>query len=281
MDLYLFLSILIAGLCMGGIYAMLAVPFNFQLGQLKVTNFAYGNLLMVAMYAVFIGHNNHAPFLLLFAALLPLYFALGWVLRRYIVYQIDENVQILLTMGLAILFENLAQVIWGSYPRSLGGIESGVMLGEVYVSITRVKLLCVSMIILGLGYLLLQKSWCGRCIRALVQQPGMAAVMGINTRSVACVAFGVSFCYLAITGYILMQLYSVEPHTGNSFLSLCFLIAVLGGIGNLVGTLLSSFIIGIISGFISFYAPGYHDPIIFLFFIAMLLFKPSGIFGEA
>lgn len=266
---------------MGGVYAMLAVPFNFQLGQLKVTNFAYGNLLMVAMYVVFICHNNGMPIFATFAILLPIYFVLGWFLRRYIVFTTNENVQILLTMGLAILIENLVQVVWGSFPRSLGGIEEGMLLGEVYVSLTRFKLLCASMVILGLGYLFLQKSWYGRCIRALVQQPAMAAVMGINTRSVACVAFAASFCYLAVTGYSLMQLYSVEPHTGHSFLSLCFLIAVLGGIGNLVGTVFAAFIIGVISAFISFYVPGYHDPIIFLFFIAMLLFKPSGLFGEA
>ncbi|MCC8193742.1 MAG: branched-chain amino acid ABC transporter permease [Deltaproteobacteria bacterium] len=281
MDLYLFLSILSAGLCMGGVYAMLAVPFNFQLGQLKVTNFAYGNLLMMAMYVVFVCHDGHVPVWGMFCILLPCYFALGWFLRRYIVFTTDENIQILLTMGLTILIENLVQMVWGSFPRSLGGIEEGMMLGDVYVSLTRFKLLCASMVILGLGYLFLQKSWYGRCIRALVQQPAMAAVMGINTRAVACMAFGASFCYLAFTGYSLMQLYSVEPHTGHSFLSLCFLIAVLGGIGNLIGTVYSAFIIGVISAFISFYVPGYHDPIIFLFFIAMLLFKPSGLFGEA
>lgn len=281
MDLYLFLSILLAGLCMGGVYAMLAIPFNFQLGQLKVTNFAYGNLLMVAMYVVFICHNNDVPSWGTFSILLPVYFVLGWLLRRYIVFTSNENVQILLTMGLAILIENLVQVVWGSFPRSLGGIEEGLLLGEVYISLTRLKLLGVSLVILGLGYVFLQKSWYGRCIRALVQQPAMAAVMGINTRGTACVAFAASFCYLAVTSYCLMQLYSVEPHTGHSFLSLCFLISVLGGIGNLVGTLFSAFIIGIISAFISFYVPGYHDPIIFVFFIAMLLFKPAGLFGEA
>lgn len=266
---------------MGGLYAMLAVPFNFQLGQLKVTNFSYGNLLMVAMYVVFICNHNNVPAWGVFAILLPCYFVFGWLLRRFIVFTTDENVQILLTMGIAILLENLVQVIWGSFPRALGTIEEGVLVGEVYVSVTRLKLLCISLVILGAGYIFLQKSWYGRCIRALVQQPAMAAVMGINTRSVACVAFAASFCYLGVSAYCLMQLYSVEPHTGHSFLSLCFLIAVLGGIGNLVGTVLSAFIIGIISSFISFYVPGYHDPIIFLFFIAMLLFKPSGLFGEA
>ncbi len=202
MDLYLFLSILSAGLCMGGVYALLAIPFNFQLGQLKVTNFAYGNLLMVAMYVVFICHNNEIPYWGTFSILLPVYFVLGWFLRRYIVFTNNENVQILLTMGIAILIENLVQVVWGSFPRSLGGIEEGLLLGDVYISLTRLKLLCVSLVILGIGYVFLQKSWYGRCIRALVQQPAMAAVMGINTRGTACVAFAASFCYLAINRHL-------------------------------------------------------------------------------
>ena len=266
---------------MGGIYAMLAVPFNFQLGALKVTNFAYGNLLMVAMYVVFICSSNDVPVWGIFGILLPTYFALGWLLRRFVIFSTDENVQILLSMGLAILIENLAQVVWGSFPRSLGGIEEGILFGDVYVSLTRLQLLGLSLAILGLGYLFLQKSWYGRCIRALVQRPAMAAVVGINTKSVAAVAFAASFCYLGVTAFCLMRLYSVEPHTGHSFLSLCFLIAVLGGIGNLVGSLMASFIIGVLSAFLSFFLPGYHDPIIFLFFIAMLLFKPSGLLGEA
>ncbi|MCD8349312.1 MAG: branched-chain amino acid ABC transporter permease [Planctomycetaceae bacterium] len=281
MEFYDIVTCVCAGLFMGGIYAMLAVPFNFQLGALKVTNFAYGNLLMVAMYTVFICSNNGIPMWGMLAVLLPCFFLLGWVIRRYIVFTDDGNVQSLLTMGLAILIENLAQVVWGSFPRSLGTIESGVILGDIYISMTRLNLSLLALALLGVGYLFLQKSWYGRCIRALVQRPQMASVMGINVPRVAAMAFAASCCYLALTGAFMMQLYRVEPHTGHSFLTMCFLISVMGGIGNLVGTFFSAFIIGVISAFLSFFVPGYHDPLIFLMFIGILLFRPSGLFGEA
>lgn len=281
MDLVLALTVLIAGLCTGGMYALLAVPFNFQIGALKVTNFAYGNILMLFMYSVFICMSTGMPVYAMFALLLPAAFLFGWLLRRFVVFTNNENAQILLTMGLAIFIENMATAIWGSFPRSLGAIEEGMLIGDIYVSVTRLQMLAAALVLLGLGQLFLQKSWYGRCIRALVQQPDMAEMMGINTRRVALIAFGVSFCYALCGAYALMMFYSVEPFTGHSFLSICFLIAVLGGIGNLPGSFVASFVIGIFSAFVSFFLPGYHDPILFSLFILMLLIRPSGLFGEA
>jgi branched-chain amino acid transport system permease protein len=275
------LTVLIAGICTGGIYALLAVPFNFQIGALKVTNFAYGNILMLAMYLVFITISAKIPIPVLFCILLPAFFIFGLVLRRYVVFTNNENAQILITMGLAIFFENMAQSFWGSFPRSLGAIEQGTMVGEIYISITRLEVFAAAILVLGIGYLFLNKSWYGRCIRALVQQRDMAEVVGINTKRVSVVAFAASFCYVIIAAFGLMMFYSVEPHSGHSFLSICFLIAVLGGIGNIAGSFFASFIIGIISAFVSFFLPGYHDPILFSLFILMLLIRPSGLFGEA
>ena len=270
---------------MGGVYAMLAVPFNFQIGALKVMNFSYGSLLMLGMYIVFVCLSNGFPVWGMLLVMLPSFFILGWLIRRYLVFTTDENVQILLTMGLSILIENLAHTIFGAFPRTLGSVEEGVgvMLGDsfVYVSLTRMYLAIGALVLLGAGYLFLQKSWYGRCIRALVQRPEMAAVMGVNVRATSCVAFAASFCYLAVAAYFFMFFLSVEPHTGHNFLSMCFLISVMGGIGNLMGSLLASFIIGVFSAFVAFFLPGYHDPIIFLMFIGVLLFKPNGLFGEA
>lgn len=281
MDLTLVLTVLVAGICTGGIYALLAVPFTFQIGSLKVTNFAYGNILMLAMYLVFIALTAKIPIAIVFVLLLPAFFFFGWLLRRFVVFTDNENAQILLTMGLAIVFENLAQATWGSFPRSMGAIEQGTVIGDVYVSVTRLQVFAVALVLLGAGYLFLRKSWYGRCIRAVVQQRDMAEVVGINTRRVAVVAFGASFCYVVVAAFGLMMFYSVEPHTGHSFLSICFLIAVLGGIGNLVGSFFASFVIGIISAFVAFFLPGYHDPILFSLFILMLLVRPAGLFGAA
>ncbi|MDR2726807.1 MAG: branched-chain amino acid ABC transporter permease, partial [Deltaproteobacteria bacterium] len=147
--------------------------------------------------------------------------------------------------------------------------------------LTRLYLAAGALALLGVGYVFLQKSWYGRCIRALVQRPEMASVMGVNVRATACVAFAASFCYLAVAAYFFMFFLSVEPHTGHNFLPMCFLIAVMGSIGNLLGSLCASFIIGVFSAFVAFFLPGYHDPIIFLMFIGVLLFRPNGLFGEA
>jgi branched-chain amino acid transport system permease protein len=280
-DIYLFLTITIAGIFTGGIYALLAVPFNFQLGALKVTNFAYGNTIMLSMYMVFVLTTQNVPLAAAVPLLLVIMFVYGLILRRYIVFTQNENVQILLTMGVAIFMENLAQAIWGGFPRSLGATEKGIFWNDIYISQSRLEVFVLTLICLAIGYIFLQKSWYGRCIRATVQQPDMAQVMGINVRNVTIIAFAASTCYVAIATFCLMRFYAVEPHTGGTFLSLCFLIAVLGGLGNLKGSFFASFIIGIISSFVAFLAPGYHDPIIFLLFIILILLRPTGLFGEA
>lgn len=281
MDWILVLTILIAGILTGGVYSLIAVNFSFQLGALKVVNFSYGGFLMMAMYLVYalvtIGMNMTATLLLL----VPFFFILGWVLRRFIVFTDQDDLQILLTMGVVIIVENLAQALWGAFPRSLGAMEKGIFWHEIYISLTRLEVFLISLILLSIGYLALIKTWSGRCIRAVVQNKEMASVVGVNTQKVALIAFAVSYSFIAFGGYLLMRFYSVEPHTGGSFLTMCFLICVLGGIGNLVGAFLASFIIGIVSAAISFLWPGYHDPIIFSLFILLILFRPSGLFGEA
>ncbi len=285
MDLTLFITILIAGLLTGGMYSLIAVNFNFQLGALRVVNFSYGASLMLAMYLVFALSALKLPFLatlgLVIVLLLPCYFLVGWLLRRYVVFTELDDVQILLTMGLAIFIENMAQAIWGAFPRTLGAMEKGMLLGDIYINVTRLQVFLVSLILLAVGYLFLTRTWFGRCIRAVVQNKEMASVVGVNARRVAVVAFAISYCFLVIGAYLLMMFYSVEPHTGGSFLTMAFLICVLGGIGNLAGSFAASFIIGIISAFVSFFLPGYHDPILFSAFILLILLRPSGLFGEA
>ena len=280
MDIAILLTVLVNGLCTGGVFGITASAFTFQLGALRIVNFSYGALLMLAMYGVFfLVTRAQLPLALTAVICIPIFTFVGWVLRKFLITSTNDNVQILITMGILIVFENLALFLWGSFPRSLPIIEEGVYVGGIYVGLHRLMLLIISATILLGVHLFLNRTWLGMAIRAMVQSRDAAMVVGINVERISTLAFAFSSGLLAIAAALLMMLFSVEPASGGYYLLIGFLVAVLGGMGNLWGSLLAGLIIGVISGFAIFFSPGLHDVVLFLAFVLTLLFRPYGIFG--
>ncbi len=281
MDFSILATIVINGICTGGVYGLTASAFSFQMGALRVVNFSYGAFLMVAMYAVFflVGYGK-VPLWVAGLAFMPVFALLGWLQRRYLVTTVRDEIQILMTMGLAIIFENAALFAWGSFPRSLSVIEQGFEIGGFYIGLTRVGLLILSAVILFGFHLFLTRTWLGMAIRAIVQTRDAAIVAGVDAEKIACVAFAVSCGIAAMAASLLMALFSVEPGSGGYYLLLGFLVTVLGGPGNLWGSFLAGCLIGIVSSIAMFFNPGMHDTVIFVAFILALLIRPYGLFGS-
>ncbi len=272
--------ILINGICTGGVYGLLASAFSFQLGALRVVNFSYGASLMIAMYVVFL-LVSYAKISLILGALIimPLFVLLGWAMRTFLVTSVRDEIQILMTMGLAIILENFALFVWGSFPRSLSIIEEGVEWGGIFIGLTRLGLLALSAVILLGFHLFLTRTWLGMAIRAMVQSRDAALAVGLNVRHISSLAFAFSSGLAAIAAALLMALFSVEPASGGYYLLLAFLVTVLGGQGNLWGSFLAGCLIGIVSALAMFFNPGLHDSVIFVAFVLTLLFRPYGLFG--
>jgi len=274
MDFSVALSLIINGLCLGGVYGLLSSSFSFQLGWLKVVNFSFGAITMFAMYLVFILINNYQLslfFSVLFVVLFMILF--GYFVRHFLIKREDDEFQILVTMGLGVFIENLALLIWGSFPRSVSFLEKGLLIGHIYIPVTRLLILLLAAFTLfGFNYFL-TRSWMGKAIQAVVQNREIANILGVNVKQLESIAFALSWALIAISAGMLILLFSIEPTIGGHFLLLSFIVVVMGGMSNLRATFFSGLAIGVTSSIVSYFAPSFYDPILFIVFITLLLLK--------
>src|SRR5690606_21935740 len=160
-------------------------------------------------------------------------------------------------------------------------IERGMMIGDIYVSLTRLgALLVAGLILLGL-HVLLSRSWTGRAIRSVVQNREMATALGVNAGRVELLAFALSWGLIAVSAGLLMMMYSVDPHSGGYYLLMSFVVCVLAGISNLRATFFAGLVVGVISSVGTYFVPALHDVVLFVAFIILLFVRPQGLFSRA
>ena len=278
---------LLDGVLMGGVYALAALGLSLIFGVLKITNFAHGAMMTVGMYVVYalasgLGLN---PYLALPIAMLVM-FLIGFLIQRFPIHYIEHapaHNQLLLTLGVAYVLENVLLVIFTPNYKSLtvSGFEKAIRIGDL--TIAPAKLIAFGMVIVVTAgvYLLLYKTQMGKCIRASAQNDIGAKLMGINVRNIRAVAFGIGAVCTGIAGGLLTPIMSIYPTLGESFQLKCFVIAVLGGMGNLWGALVSGLLIGVIESMTGYYLGGsWSDMLIYGVFILILFIRPTGLFGR-
>ena len=278
---------LLDGVLMGGVYALAALGLSLIFGVLKITNFAHGAMMTVGMYVVYalasgLGLN---PYLALPIAMLVM-LLIGFLIQRFPIHYIEHapaHNQLLLTLGVAYVLENVLLVIFTPNYKSLtvSGFEKAIRIGDL--TIAPAKLIAFGMVIVVTAgvYLLLYKTQTGKCIRASAQNDIGAKLMGINVRNIRAVAFGIGAVCTGIAGGLLTPIMSIYPTLGESFQLKCFVIAVLGGMGNLWGALVSGLLIGVIESMTGYYLGGsWSDMLIYGVFILILFIRPTGLFGR-
>lgn len=284
MDIAIILSIVIAGICTGGIYGLVSCAFSFQFGSLNIVNFAYGSFIMLGMFFSYTAIRDlgiHPVIFCIFAIIL--YFFLGYVVRILFLGKSDHNVQVMVTVGLSMILQNLALFIWGSLPRTLITTVAPTWVFHIGGSVLVVNqwnifiLLLAAVMLIGFN-LFLKKTWTGMCIRAVVQQREASYLMGVDANRTINIAFGLSFVMLAIASMMLSMLFTIEPMAGEYYQIISFFICLIAGVGNLKGAFFAGLLVGVVSSIISLFAAAWHDPIIFGLFILVLTFFPHGIF---
>ncbi|MFC4169179.1 branched-chain amino acid ABC transporter permease [Teichococcus aestuarii] len=274
------------GLMTGAAYALVALGLTLVYGVLHIVNFAHGALLTCAMFAV-LGMEQLlgiGPY----AAILPLallFYGLGYGLQRFVIgpssHGEDRNT-LLVTLGLSIILENALLAAFRSDTRSLGG-EMGfdvVELGPMLLSRPRLVGCAVALLVAALLWLLLARTDTGRAIRAVAKERFGAQLSGIDPRHIFAVTFGIGCACLAVAACLLLPTFYVNPRVGNAFVLVAFTIVVLGGMGSVTGALLGGLIVGVVEslgGLLLGESLGQLG--IFLIFILVLLFRPTGLFG--
>ena len=218
-------QVVISGLLLGGIYALLSVGVTLVLGVVKFVNFAQGELLMIGMYAtlvIYTGLSLH-PYLALPVITLMM-FALGAFLHFGLLKWTvggGHYIQIVVTLGLGLVLQSLAQLIFGGNFQSLGEgkfFDSVIQIGQIYISVTRLITLIVSAIVTFALILVLDRTLWGKAVRATAMDQGAAQLMGIKVKRIYLVTMGIGSALAGIAGVMLMPIYPVYPTIGTQML---------------------------------------------------------------
>ena len=294
MDLSLFSQLLISGILIGGIYALASIGLTLIFGVMKIVNFAHGEFLMVAMYVTFWLFHYFAldPYLSILVVM-PLLFIVGIVTYQLFIRKtIGAPVltQIFVTLGLSIVIQNLVLLFWSADFRTVSlsyastpivfGPYASLSIGEILVNPPRLIAFVLAISLSLAFYLFLKYSYTGKVIRATSQDRSAALLMGINIEKFYRLTFAIGILLVGIAGALMMPIYTVHPFVGFDFVLVLFVVVVLGGMGSIVGAMIGGIFIGIIEIFSSFLiGPDSKQAIYFLVFIAVLVIRPSGLFG--
>ncbi|MGH6990925.1 MAG: branched-chain amino acid ABC transporter permease [Stellaceae bacterium] len=286
-ELSIIVPAILDGIAMGAIYALVALGLTLIYGVLHIINFAHGAFLMLALYGVYFlfSVGGIDPYVAL-PIMVPAMFALGYVVQRFIIgpagHGKDENIM-LVTLGLAIIIENLALYLWTSDTRTIEtsyGFAT-VNFGVALISVPKVVAFVGALLITLALWALMRWTDLGKAIRALAREARGAQLVGINVAHLHAMSFGIGIACLGAAACLLMPSFYADPHIGAAFVLIAFTIVVLGGMGSFIGALVGGFIIGITESLGGLFLGESLGKIgIFLIFIAVLLFRPAGLFGR-
>ena len=279
---------LLGGLTTGAVYALIALGLTLIYGVLHNINFAHGAALMVALYAVYLlkAHLGIDPYLAL-PIVVPGMFALGYALQRAVINRAshgkDENI-LLVTLGISIVLENLALMLFKSDTRSIETAYTltTIQIGPAFIAVPKLVAFGGALVASALLLLIVTRTDLGRAIRAVAKEKHGAKLMGIDVDHVYAMSFGIGLACLGAAACFLLPAYYVNPQVGSGFVLVAFTIVVLGGMGSFAGALVGGLLIGVVEslgGLVLGESLGQIG--IFVIFIGVLLFRPQGLFGAS
>jgi branched-chain amino acid transport system permease protein len=278
---------LLNGLTTGAVYALVALGLTLIYGVLHIINFAHGASLMLALYGVYLLNTRLGwdPYLAL-PVMVAGMFALGYALQRLIINRAshgkDENI-LLVTLGLAIVMENLALLVFSADTRSIDTPYTlrTVPIGPAMIALPKLIAFAGALAVAALLLWIVKRTDLGRAIRAVAKEKQGAKLMGIDVEHVYAMSFGIGLACLGAAACFLLPAYYVNPQVGSGFVLVAFTIVVLGGMGSFSGALLGGLLIGVVESIGGLLLGDSLGQVgIYLIFIAVLLLRPQGLFGD-
>ncbi|GAB2897077.1 branched-chain amino acid ABC transporter permease [Paraburkholderia jirisanensis] len=277
---------LLNGLTTGAVYALIALGLTLIYGVLHIINFAHGAALMVALYAVYLLHERLGldPYAALPFVMLGM-FAFGYLLQRCVINRAghgkDENI-LLVTLGISIVLENLALVLFHSDTRNIDTpyALATVAIGPALLALPKLIAFGGALVIAALLFAIMRFTDLGRAIRAVAREKHGAKLMGIDVDKVYALSFGIGMACVGAAACFLLPAYYVNPQVGSGFVLIAFTIVVLGGMGSFVGALLGGLLIGVVESLGGlWFGDSLGQMGVFAIFIVVLLVRPQGLFG--
>jgi branched-chain amino acid transport system permease protein len=280
------LQALLDGLMIGGVYAVVSIGLTLVFGVMGIVNFAQAEFLMLGMFVAFfawawLGLDPLLGSFLAFALVFLLGMAVQELLIRRVLHAPPVS-QIFLTVGLLIVLQNLALVVFGSEFRSVTTPYQmqSLRLGPFFISVPYLAAFLMSALCCLVLSVFLRQSWFGWAMRATAQDPMAAQLLGIDPGRMQRLAFGLGTGLTAFGGAVILPYLTVQPTIGGQFVVLMFTVVVLGGLGSIAGAVAGGLTVGVIQSLSALVFPiQLQNLILFLVFIAILSVKPTGLVG--
>ena len=277
----------INGLLIGGIYALVSIGVTLIFGVVKIVNFAQGEFVMIGMYITFFLSAQFGidPILSLFVSM-PALFIVGVLVQHFLIRRVlglNDMPQIFLTFALSLLILNISLMLFTANYRTVHTwySDAAFHFGPFYVPVAKLIAFVLAMVFSAVLWLFLHTTDLGKAMRAASQNRDVAQLMGINPHRVFAVAFGVALALAGAAGSLLMPFYPAYPMVGQVFVLMAFVAVVLGSLGNVIGALVASLMMGVAESLgIQFVGADSGLIVVFMLLLTTLAVKPSGLGGR-
>jgi branched-chain amino acid transport system permease protein len=281
---------IVSGILLGGFYAAVSIGVSISFGMLDIVNIAHPAFILLGSYIAYIANTwwGVDPILASVVAM-PLFFLLG--VGIYTIYEVsferrgDTSLRGLsFFFGLLFITEVTLVLVFGVDYRLVQApyIGPSIFLGQIELPLRLLVPFLVALVMLGVLQLFLSRTFLGRAVQAVAQDPQALRLMAANPTHIKRIAFGLSIATASIAGAVLIIIQPIEPSVGRDYIGRIFAIVVLGGLGSLNGTLIAAIILGIAENLTAtFYGPSWSPAVSFGILLLTLAVRPSGLFGRA
>ncbi len=291
MDFMAIWDLIVTGILRGGIYVLMSMGLSLVFGVMNIPNFAHGDFYMIGAYMAFFSSTIlglNPIYCILLAAIVG--FASGAIMEKTTFMPLRKRSQgdwvmnsFMVTAGLGFVLQNLAQALIGVDVKGISSYWKGSIggIGSMSISIDRALAFVIAMMVVGLFWMFLTKTKTGNSIRAVAENETGAMIVGVDLNRVHTLTFALSCMLAAIAGAVLLSITPAYPMMGMQPLYKSWFVVILVGMGNVGATVIGGLIVGLIEA-ISYYSlgAGWQDVVSLSVIMAVLLFKPSGIFGK-
>jgi len=281
------LSQLLLGLVNGSFYAMLSLGLAVIFGLLNVINFAHGALYMMGAFAAFIGVTSFGLNYWAMLVLAPLAVgAFGILVERAMLrrlYRLDHLYGLLLTFGITLLLEGLFRSVYGVSGQTLdvpdmlaGATDLGFMILPNY----RAWVVAASLAVCLATWFVIEKTSLGATLRAGTENPKLVEAFGVNVPRMVMLTYGFGVALAGLAGVLAAPVINVTPLMGSNLIIVVFAVVVIGGMGSILGAILTGLGLGVIEGLTRVWYPEASEVVVFVVMVIVLLLRPAGLFGK-
>jgi len=280
-----FLQTLVNGLLQGSIYGLVALGLTLIWGVMRVINLAHGEFIILGAYTAFWMFTLYSlqPLISLLIGI-PLGFLIGIVIYVGLVKRVvngPELSSLLVFFGLSMILQNLMLTYWTADVRGLPILYASINIGSITIVGDRLMASVIAIILSTFLLILLKYTYFGRSIRAVVQDTDAAMLMGVNVNYIYAMSMSIGIILTFLGGILIALTTPFTPYQGGIYTLYSFLIVVLGGLGNPLGSLFGGLLIGIIESYTATYwSSGISPAVAFLLLLLVLIIKPEGIFSR-